>query len=78
MKKSDVAIHARDSKQLGVAVSRFRRSESLTQEKLAELAGVLQKTVSAAERGVPGTQAKSIFKLLAALNLEVVVQRRGT
>ena len=67
----------RDSKQLGVVLARLRKKKKLTQEMLGELAGVLQKTVSAAERGEPGTQIKSIFKLLAALDLEVVLRSRG-
>lgn len=67
----------RDIKQLGIVISRFRRADKLTQKELAELAGILQKTVSSTESGGTGTKLETLFKLLASLDLELVVQKRG-
>lgn len=70
-------LTSRDATQLGITLARFRKQNEMTQAQLAELAGVLQKTVSTVERGDPGTQLRTLFKILAALDLELVVNGRG-
>lgn len=61
-------ITSRDSKQLGIAMAHFRKQNKRTQAQLAELAGVLQKTVSTVEREGSGTQP-TLFKFSRHSNL---------
>ena len=67
----------RDIKQLGAVISRFRRGDKLTQKELASLSGLMQKTVSTTEGGGKGTKLETLFKILACLNLEIIIQKRN-
>lgn len=67
---------ARDSIQLGNAIHRFRRQAALTQSILGMKSGVKQPTVSLVEQGAKGTRLGTLLKLLAVLDLELVVRRR--
>lgn len=78
MKKNLSNTTARDARQLGNNLARFRKKLRLTQNEVAKLAGLLQKTVSTAEAGEEGTQIKTIFKIFAALNLELTIKTRGS
>jgi HTH-type transcriptional regulator/antitoxin HipB len=71
-----VAIAARDPVYLGTALTRFRKSLSLSQQVLAERAGIKQSGVSSVESGALGTRLETVFKLLAALDLELVIRKR--
>lgn len=73
---SPLSIPARSPKQLGHAVKRLRWLKGLTQASLASLAGVRQPTVSSVESGAPGTELTTVFSLLAAMDLELVVRPR--
>lgn len=66
----------RSSKQLGVALRRFRRTRDLTQAELAKRAGVRQGTVSQVETGLETVKLSTVMDLLRALDLEVVIQPR--
>lgn len=66
----------RNAKQLGDAVRRHRRALSLTQGDVARKARLRQPTVSALESGSPGMRLDTVFAVLAALELEIVVQPR--
>ncbi|MEZ5998112.1 MAG: helix-turn-helix domain-containing protein [Hyphomonas sp.] len=66
----------RSPKQLGVALRRFRRSQSLTQAKLATRAGIRQGTVSQVENGLETVKLATVMELLRALDLELVVRPR--
>jgi HTH-type transcriptional regulator/antitoxin HipB len=61
---------------LGRALRDARRKRGLTQQQLANLAGVAQPTVSVVERGQNRTSLDTILRLLAALDLEIVLQSR--
>jgi HTH-type transcriptional regulator/antitoxin HipB len=61
------------------AVLRGQRLEAgLTQTQAGELVGLLQKTVSVLETAPGGSSIATLFKLLSALNLEMVLQPKRT
>ncbi len=68
---------ARSPAQIGKIIQRERRVRQLTQSKLADLAGLRQELISKIESGGPGTRMDSIFDLLAALDLEMVLTPRS-
>jgi HTH-type transcriptional regulator/antitoxin HipB len=68
---------ARTPRQIGEAVRRQRRKLALTQGALGEKANLRQATISTVENGEPGTQLRTLFDLLAALDLELVVRQRS-
>ena len=61
---------------LGRALRDARRRKRLTQQQLADLAGVTQATVSNVERGVSRVSLTTLLRILAALKLELLVQSR--
>lgn len=75
--KSRLELVARDSLQLGNVIHRFRKQAGMTQGSLGEKSGVKQPIVSQIEQGAKGTRLATILKILAALDLELVVRRRG-
>jgi HTH-type transcriptional regulator/antitoxin HipB len=68
---------ARNAKQLGAAIRRFRRQSNITQTDLAERAGARQATISKLEAGEPGTELRTVMDALAALGLELIVRPRS-
>lgn len=68
---------ARTAKQLGEAVSRLRRKKAITQTYLGRKAGLRQGTISSLENGESGTWLKTLFKVMAALDLEIVIRPRS-
>ncbi|WP_135211260.1 helix-turn-helix domain-containing protein [Vitreimonas flagellata] len=66
---------ARSPKQIGAALRRRRRALKLTQAALATQASLRQATVSSAEAGEP-MQLETLFSLLTALDLELVLRTR--
>lgn len=64
--------------QLGTAIRRQRKLQSLTQSQLGAKTRLRQATISALENGEGGIQLKTITDVLAALNLELVVRERTT
>jgi HTH-type transcriptional regulator/antitoxin HipB len=67
---------ARTPKQVGEAVRRRRRSLGMTQKDLAGKTSLRQATISDVEAGEPGTQLRTLFAVLAALDMEVVARPR--
>lgn len=61
----------------GQAIRALRLDRGLTQAELAEVCVLRTATVSAAENGSPGTRAETIFRLLGALDREMVLRDRG-
>lgn len=61
---------------LGRALRDARRQKGLTQRQLANLAGIAQPTVSNVERGFCGASLSTMMRVLAALDLEMVLQSR--
>jgi HTH-type transcriptional regulator/antitoxin HipB len=66
---------ARTPKQVGEAVRR-RRSLGMTQKDLAGKTSLRQATISDVEAGEPGTQLRTLFDVLTALDMEVVARPR--
>lgn len=67
---------ARSPQQLGAILRRYRKKGSLTQTDVAARTQLRQATISALENGEAGTRLKTLTKVLAALDLELVVQPR--
>lgn len=67
---------ARSPQQLGAILRRYRKKGSLTQTDVAAKTQLRQATISALESGEAGTQLKTLTDVLAALDLELVVQPR--
>jgi len=65
-------------KQLGSVLQGYRRERGLTQTDVGTKVGLAQKAVSKIELAPERAGLNMIFKLLAALDLELVVRPRGT
>ncbi len=63
--------------QLAQVLRGYRRSRRLTQREAANLGGLLQKTVSNLELAPQRTSVESLFKLLSALNVELVLRDKA-
>ncbi|MEK7358292.1 MAG: helix-turn-helix transcriptional regulator [Bdellovibrionota bacterium] len=70
----DVSI--RTHEQLIAALRRARLLRKETQRELGESAGLPQTTISKIEVGLVGPSLKTLFKVLAALELEIVVRSK--
>ena len=68
---------ARNSKQLGAAIRRYRRQRDLTQTDLANRTRSRQATISKLEAGQPATELQTFMDALTALDLELVVRPRS-
>lgn len=66
------------AKMLANAVRDQRKAQNITQSDTAKLVGIKQTTVSAFENTPEGTKLDTLFKLLAALDLELHVQPRNS
>jgi len=69
---------ARSPQQIGQLVRKRRRTLKLTQAELAKKVGSYQKTISKLEAGEPGIKLQTMFDVLAALDLEIVMQTRSS
>ncbi len=67
----------RTSKQLGAAIRRHRRSAGLSQAQLGAKTNLRQATISALERGEPGTELRTVIDIMTALGIEIVVRDRS-
>ena len=63
---------------LAAEVRARRRALGLSQQDLADLAGVSERFVRFVEQGKPSIQLDALLGVLDALGLELVVRRRGT
>ena len=61
---------------LGAALREVRKQKGLNQTAAGKLVGIDQSTVSKVEQGSGGTQLDTLFRLLAALELEITIQPR--
>lgn len=59
--------------QLGKVLKGRRKTRGLTQKEVANLVGLLPKTVSGLESTPERNKVDSLFKLLSALDLELVI-----
>lgn len=67
-------IHS--SKSLGLAIKRQRKTKNLSQKNAGKTLSIEQSTFSSIERGAPGTRLETLFRVLAALDLEIVIQSK--
>ena len=68
---------ARTAKQLGAIIRRERRNLGLSQAQLGEKIGLRQATISKLEAGEPATQLRTLLDALSAMNLEIIIDKRG-
>lgn len=66
----------RSAKQLGAILQALRQEQSVTQSEISSITGLRQELISIIEGGHPGAKLSSILTLLAALDLELVIQPR--
>jgi HTH-type transcriptional regulator/antitoxin HipB len=64
--------------QLGSVIEGYRREQGLTQKDAGAKVGLAQSVVSLLEKSPQRAGLARIFKLLSALDLELVVRPRGT
>lgn len=68
----------RTPQQLSQMLRAHRKKKKLTQQLAGKDVGLLPKTVSALELKPEGSSIESLFRLLSALDLEMVVREKGT
>ncbi len=62
---------------LGFALREERKKKGLNQTELGMLVGIDQTTISKVEQGKPGTRLDTLFRLLSALDLELMLQPKN-
>jgi len=67
---------ARTPKQIGDALRRQRKALNLTQAMIRNKTSLRQSTVSALEAGEEGVKLRTLFDILTALDLEMVIRPR--
>ena len=67
----------RSSKQLGNALKQIRKKRGYSQNELAKLTGLRQAGISLLEQGAKGIRLESLFKIMAALEIEITLDRRA-
>ena len=70
------AIVIRSGDALGHSLRRIRSEQSLTQSEIAQRSGGKQNAISRIEGGHLGRTTALIFKILAILDLEIVIRKR--
>jgi HTH-type transcriptional regulator/antitoxin HipB len=69
---------ARTPDQLGPLLRSWRKQRRLTQEATGAMVGLKQATVSAVEADPARTSIATLYKLLSALSLELVIRDKRT
>ena len=67
----------RTSRQLGPVLQGYRKTRALTQAQVGQAIGLPQGEISKLEGNPSSASLGRVFKLLAALELELVVRSRG-
>lgn len=70
-------ILATDADQLGQVLKGVRKNLGLTQEKVGQKVGIHQKEISKMENGMSRTSVERLYRLLSALELELVIRPRN-
>ena len=63
-------------KSLGIALRRARKLKKLNQKQAGLPFNIEQSTISSIEQGAAGTRVETLFRMLAALDLEMVIQTK--
>lgn len=61
---------------LGQTLRAERKNKGMSQKVVGHSVGMEQHTISKVEKGNPGTELNTLFRLLAALDLELIIQPR--
>lgn len=61
--------------QIGAAIQRARKDNALTQEQLAELANISERTVRGIETGAGNPSIGSVLAVASVLGLKIMVQK---
>lgn len=64
-------------KMLGQLIRRVRKRKNLTQTEAGQNFNLDQTTLSSIEQGADGTRLGTIFRVLAALDLELIIQEKN-
>jgi len=64
------------SQSLGAALRRQRKAQKRNQAQVGLPFQIDQTTVSSIEHGAPGTRLETLFRILAALDLEMVIRSK--
>lgn len=67
----------RSPRQLGDTIKRIRREQEYSQNELAKYSGLRQAGVSLLEGGAKGVRLESLFKIMATLDIEIVLRKRS-
>ena len=67
---------ARSAKQLGAHIRNARTARNLSQQDLAKLVGTGQKTISRIENGHDGAKLETVFSIISALGLDILLAER--
>ena len=67
----------RTANQVGAALRRERRAKKLTQTDIGSKTRLRQATISRLETGEADTRLQTLFDVLAALDLEIVIRDRS-
>jgi HTH-type transcriptional regulator/antitoxin HipB len=65
-------------KSLGSAITRQRKAKKLSQTEAGSAFKLEQSTISSIEQGAPGTRLETLFRVLAALELEMIIRPKTT
>lgn len=68
---------ARNTKQIGDILARFRKNKKSTQTDIGKQTGLRQATISELENGGKGTKLQTLIEVLTALDLEIVIRPRS-
>jgi len=71
-------LRATDPKTLGQILKSVRIEKGLTQHEAGQLVGITQAMVSRIETGESNVRMDTLFRLLAALNMEIHLQPRDS
>lgn len=63
-------------KSLGLALQRFRKLKKLNQKDAGKAFKLKQSTISSIESGALGTRLDTLFRVLAALDLEMIIRSK--
>lgn len=65
-------------KSLGSSIRRHRKAKKISQTEAGSTFKIEQSTISSIEQGAPGTRLETLFRVLAALDLEMVIRSKKT
>lgn len=71
-----IRTKATNPKSLGIILRSVRKSKGLNQTEAGKVVGVDQTTLSKIERGESNARIDTLFRILAALDMELIVRPR--